>query len=124
MIIHAPISVGELVDKITILELKLAHATNTTSKQNVQYELSHLIQLLEQNNLTRKVDGLRYQLKDINAQLWDIENFKRTCEKEKMFLDKFIVAARDVYIKNDIRASIKKQINDLCNSSIVEEKIY
>jgi len=124
MIIHAPISVGELVDKITILELKLAHATNTTSKQNVQYELSHLIQLLEQNNLTCKVDGLRYQLKDINAQLWDIENFKRTCEKEQMFLDKFIVAARDVYIKNDIRASIKKQINELCNSSIVEEKIY
>ena len=124
MIILAPISVGELVDKITILELKLTHATDPRAIEHVQHELNQLLQLLTQHQLVDAVAELRAQLKDINAQLWDTENFKRRCEREQTFLDGFVVAARNVYIKNDQRARIKRQINDLCNSSIVEEKIY
>lgn len=124
MIIHAPISVGELVDKITILELKLAHATDPRALEHVQHELDQLLQLLNQHQLADTVAELRAQLKGINAELWDTESFKRRCEREQTFLDGFVVAARNVYIKNDIRARIKRQINDLCNSNIVEEKIY
>lgn len=124
MIIHAPISVGELVDKITILELKLVHATDPRAREHVQHELDQLLQLLNQHQLADTVAKLRAQLKDINAELWDTESFKRRCEREQTFLDGFVVAARNVYIKNDVRARIKRQINDLCNSNIVEEKIY
>ena len=124
MIIHAPISVGELVDKITILELKITHATDPRALEHVQHELDQLLKLLEQHQLIDTVAELRAQLKDINAELWDTESFKRRCEREQTFLDGFVVAARNVYIKNDVRARIKRQINDLCNSNIVEEKIY
>jgi len=124
MIIHAPISVGELVDKITILELKLSHATDPRALEHVQHELDQLLQLLEQHHLVDAVAELRAQLKDVNAELWDTESFKRRCEREQTFLDGFVVAARNVYIKNDVRARLKRQINDLCNSNIVEEKIY
>ena len=124
MIIFAPISVGELVDKITILELKLTHATDPRAREHVQHELDQLLELLSQHQLEDTVAELRSQLKGINAELWDTESFKRRCEREQTFLDGFVVAARNVYIKNDVRARLKRQINDLCNSSIVEEKIY
>ena len=124
MIIHAPISVGELVDKITILELKITHATDPRALEHVQHELDQLLKLLEQHQLVDTVAELRAQLKGINAELWDTESFKRRCVREQTFLDGFVVAARNVYIKNDVRARIKRQINDLCNSNIVEEKIY
>jgi len=124
MIIFAPISVGELVDKITILELKLTHATDPRAREHVQHELDQLLELLSQHQLEDTVAELRSQLKGINAELWDTESFKRRCEREQTFLDGFVVAARNVYIKNDVRARLKRQINDLCNSSIVEEKVY
>jgi hypothetical protein len=118
----APISIGELVDKITILELKVAKTTDTAKLANVQRELNLLVELY--NSLHIKVDALKQELYNINSELWIIEDSKRKCEKTQTFDAEFIQLARSVYIKNDIRANIKKQINTITNSGIVEEKIY
>jgi hypothetical protein len=124
MIVHAPISVGELVDKITILELKLHHATVQEQRNNVQHELMSLLKILHNHDLVDSVRQLRVELKDINQQLWDIENAKRDHEKRNLFDDGFIQLARNVYLKNDLRAKVKRQINILCQSVIIEEKLY
>jgi hypothetical protein len=124
MMVHAPISVGELVDKITILELKLHHATVQEQRNNVQHELMSLLKILHNHDLVDSVRQLRVELKDINQQLWDIENAKRDHEKRNLFDDGFIQLARNVYLKNDLRAKVKRQINILCQSVIIEEKLY
>lgn len=122
MSVLAPISIGELVDKITILELKAAKTQDAEKLANVQRELKLLNELY--NSLHIKVDALKQELYTINSELWVIEDSKRQCEKTQTFDSGFIELARSVYIKNDIRAAIKKQINTITNSSIVEEKIY
>ena len=124
MMVHAPISVGELVDKITILELKLHHATAPEQRENGQRELMSLLKILHNHDLVDSVRQLRVELKDINQQLWDIENAKRDHEKRNLFDDGFIQLARNVYLKNDLRAKVKRQINILCQSVIIEEKLY
>ena len=124
MIVLAPISVGELVDKITILEIKLAHARTLEQTANIRNELVLLVDILESHNLTQMVEALRQELATVNQELWDIEDNKRSHEKHKEFNAAFIALARNVYIKNDQRAVIKKQINSLCHSDIVEEKLY
>jgi predicted nuclease with TOPRIM domain len=120
--ILAPISIGELVDKITILELKASKTTDAIKLANIQKELRLLNE--SYNSLHMDVTALKEELHKVNSELWDIEDNKRKREQSQTFDSEFIQLARSVYIKNDIRANIKKQINIITNSGIVEEKIY
>ena len=120
--INAPISTGELIDKITILEIKKNKLQDSKLK-NVLKELSLLRELIEKNKLDITED-LFSQLKEINLSLWEIEDQIRIKEKNKEFDSTFIELARSVYFKNDRRAEIKKTINQLSNSEITEEKFY
>lgn len=125
MIVLAPISVGELIDKITILIIKSRLITDDDKLNNVERELQALEELKDTLNLDLdKLDPLENELYKVNLELWHIENYKRASEKDQNFGDDFVNAARQVYLKNDLRASIKKQINELVGSTIVEEKSY
>ncbi len=120
--INAPISLGELIDKITILEIKKEYLKGN-KLINIDRELKSLNLIIKDNKL--KIDkNLISLLKDINKTLWDIENRIREKEKEKDFGKPFIELARSVYKSNDIRASIKQEINYKYNSNIIEEKSY
>ena len=120
--ILAPISLGELVDKITILKIKAKHLQGT-SLENVQNELEALRKIL--NNLNLNIDPkLIIQLEEVNQKLWTIEDDIRDQDGQKNFGEKFISLARSVYHQNDLRASIKKQINIDHGSVIIEEKLY
>ena len=121
-IINAPISIGELVDKITILEIK-KNKMQDSKLENVLKELSFLRELIEKHKIDITED-LFSQLKEINLSLWEIEDLIRIKEKNKEFDNTFIELARSVYFKNDKRAEIKKNINQLSNSEITEEKFY
>ena len=122
VIIQAPISVAELVDKITILQIKTLHFQGP-SLGNVKKELRALEAVLEQMNL--RIDpSLIQRLKDVNAELWQIENAIRDHERQKSFGETFIQLARSVYLQNDKRAAIKKKINTAYGSALVEEKSY
>ena len=126
MKILAEISVGELYDKITILNIKLKKINDPKKLKNIKIELNALLE--QSNKIVLKDDEIlkRYvqELQEINEELWDIENIKREYEANKEFGDIFIKISRDVHFKNDIRASIKKQINLLSDSKITEEKEY
>ena len=124
MRILAPISLGELIDKITILELKLEYITDPVKLQNCQYELDELTAILNTLLIQPFPQSEREALKAVNRELWHIENFKRECEGNGRFDRAFIAAGREVYLKNDQRAAIKKQINVQTGSAIVEEKSY
>jgi hypothetical protein len=124
MKVMAPISVGELIDKITILEIKQLSARTDQQRGNIDRELEQLINILDSLSLTEEIADLRAKLRGINQALWYIEDYKRQCERADSFEAGFITAARQVYIKNDQRADIKRKINELCGSDIVEEKIY
>lgn len=120
--IFAPVSLGELIDKITILEIK-KEKINSSKLDNVLKELNFLKRILEKINLN--IDQpLIEKLKNINRDLWDIEDEIRNKESLKKFDERFIEIARLVYIKNDKRSSIKYEINSKYNSSIIEEKSY
>lgn len=123
MIIMAPISVGELIDKITILKIKSTLIKDIDKLRNVEKELQALEELKDELNLDN-IDSLQSELYKINLELWHIENYKRAMEEEKSFGDGFINAARQVYLKNDVRAKLKREINLLVGSTIVEEKSY
>jgi len=122
MMVSIEVSVGELFDKITILKIKQKKLINQDQLANVNKELEYLEDKAFTND--PEVNVLVEQLQEINEQLWDIENGKRKCEADKSFGSKFVELARDVYIKNDDRATIKKLINVITKSSIVEEKEY
>ncbi len=127
MLIQAPISLGELIDKITILEIKAANISDTTKIKNVSHELAILNEKI--NNLLdnaghTKLAPLKQALKDINQSLWIIEDDIRDCEYVKDFSDKFIQLARAVYVTNDQRAKVKKDINIAFGSELTEEKSY
>ena len=121
-IINAPISIGELVDKITILEIKKNKLQNS-KLENVLKELSFLRKLMAKHQIEITED-LFTQLKEINLKLWNIEDQIRIKEKNKEFDNIFIELARSVYFTNDKRSEIKKRINRLSNSEITEEKSY
>ena len=126
MKILAEISVGELFDKITILNIKTKKISNQQKLINIIKELNTLNEQATKIDISDKL-SLELQVKQlqsINEELWDIENYKRECEANKDFGEKFIKLSRDVHFKNDIRAKIKKEINLLSNSMIVEEKEY
>ena len=122
--ILAEISVGELLDKLSILEIKLAKITNKESLKIIEKEY----QTLNKTDLTdidkNKYKALFDELKSTNRKLWDIENEKRLCEKNSDFGEKFIKVSRDVHFMNDKRAKIKSKINKTFGSSIEEVKEY
>jgi len=122
MKITIEVSVGELYDKISILRIKQNKLTKPNQLVNVNKELQYLESKAFNNDPT--VTVLADQLYLINLELWDIENAKRECEAKKEFGEKFIQLARDVYIKNDMRAKLKKQINKITLSDVIEEKDY
>ena len=120
--ILAPISLGELIDKITILEIKQIHMTGIKLK-NVNKELKLLRKILQDKNLEIDIDLIN-SLKEVNNNLWEIEDNIRIKERDQKFNKEFIQLARSVYKENDKRASLKKEINQKYNSELVEEKLY
>ena len=120
-----PISPGDLLDKITILEIKFERIESAEKKSNVKEELKLLIKAWGDSEIgDTDLTTMRRQLKSINKVLWEIEDKIRKEEHNKNFGDRFIELARSVYMKNDERAKIKKRINTHLNSEIVEEKSY
>ena len=124
MIVYVPVSVGELIDKITILRIKLDHARTPTQKHNISTELNQLEAILDQLELSADITTHTSQLHAVNQELWTIEDAKRQHEKQHLFDLAFVELARAVYVKNDLRASIKREINIATHSAIVEEKIH
>ena len=119
------VSVGELLDKISILEIKKEKIKDPEKLNFISKEHSILKDQLEKNiKSDDKLEKLFKDLKKINAQLWDIEDDKRDCEKNKDFGDKFIKLSRDVHFLNDDRAKIKLEMNNHTGSSIKEIKEY
>ena len=119
------VSIGELLDKISILEIKKEKIKDSKKLEFIVKEYSILKEQLE-NNVKKndELNRLYKSLKEINAKLWIIEDEKRLCEKEKKFDEKFIKLSRDVHFLNDDRAKIKLEINNITGSTIKEIKEY
>ena len=125
MQLQVPVSVGEVLDKITILQIKLAHISDAAKRANIRNELDALLPLVAGDAFTTdQMQALMAELKSVNEALWDIEDDIREKEAAKSFDAEFIRLARAVYITNDKRAEIKKQINLATGSALVEEKSY
>ena len=123
--ILAEISAGELLDKITILEIKREKITDSEKLKNINKELSSLTKTSDEKIPDKKrIEDLVSNLKKINLRLWDIEENKRKAEKEKKFDNAFIQLSRDVYKSNDERAKIKLKINEILGSNIKEVKSH
>ena len=125
MQLQVPVSVGEVLDKITILQIKLAQISDANKRVNIQNELDALLPLVAGDGFTtNEMQGLMAELKSVNEALWDIEDDIREKEAAKSFDAEFIKLARAVYVTNDKRAEIKKQINLVTGSALIEEKSY
>ena len=126
MKILAPISVGELIDKITILDCKLEFIQDPEKRANCAHEQQQLRDIWHSHFQSQDpvFIELEHQLLKINRELWHIEEAKRQCEREQHWGEEFVELARSVYIKNDLRARIKREINDRAGSDIREEKSY
>lgn len=120
MLKHVPVSVGELLDKISILEIKTDNITDATKLDNVKREHEYLIQCAVDCRFPEQ----ETELKRVNQQLWIVEDKLRELEKQQDFGIEFVELARSVYKLNDLRAEIKKQINLLAGSVLIEEKSY
>jgi hypothetical protein len=120
----APVSVGELLDKISILAIKRERITDADKRANVDKEYRALIEASEKLALPEAVKPLLAQVKTVNEALWDIEDEIRDCEAKSDFGSRFVALARSVYKQNDKRAALKAEINRLCNSSLREEKFH
>ena len=119
------VSVGELLDKISILEIKQEKIKDSEKLKFINIEHSILKDQLEKNvKSDERLNSLYQSLKEINAKLWVIEDDKRQCEKDKDFGEKFIKLSRDVHFLNDDRAKIKLEINNYTESTIKEIKEY
>jgi hypothetical protein len=117
------VSNGEIVDKITILKIKSEKITDNTKLKNVNNELNSLLPLLEEIGILE--DNILFTgLYDINSRLWEVEDELRLCEKNDRFDDYFLTLARSVYVLNDTRFEIKKEINLKTSSNFIEEKSY
>ena len=120
-----PISPGELLDKITILEIKSERIESADKKSHVDIELKLLNQVWQESvSEDARLVSMREELKSINESLWVIEDDIREEERNKRFGDQFVELARSVYVTNDQRADVKKRVNLHLNSEIVEEKSY
>src|SRR5260370_27645275 len=120
-----PISVGELFDKISIVELKAAAMSAPASRANVTRERAALEAVRRREVApSPKLEALYAELREVNRRLWETEDGLRQCERAAQFDDGFVALARSVYQDNDRRALIKRHINELTGSDIVEEKSY
>jgi hypothetical protein len=120
-----PISLGELIDKITILEIKQLKIKSPNAQSNIEKELGYLNEIVrDKEGLAELVKETKKQLLNVNMQLWQVEEDIRDKELKQEFDIVFIELARNVYRLNDDRAKIKKQINNLLNSELSEEKSY
>lgn len=125
----APISVGEIFDKLSILQIKEEKILNPEKLSNIKNEIEGLKKTISDTELDdqtcpKMLAGLKKKLYDTNLTLWNIEDKLRRLENQKDFGEEFISLARQVYITNDMRASIKKEINELTESEFTEEKHY
>ena len=120
------VSNGEILDKITILVIKSKKITDLTKLKNINNELDELKPFLDVVNYESNstVNSLVKELESVNEKLWNVEDKLRDKERSKQFDDEFIKLARDVYFTNDERAKIKKNLNEVTNSKLVEEKSY
>ena len=116
------VSNGEIIDKLTILEIKLEKITDPAKRKNIQKEYDQL-SAAAAAILTRD-DPLYQQLKEVNLRLWEIEDRIRELDRRKDFGEEFIETARSVYRENDLRAALKRQINEQTGSGLTEEKSY
>ncbi len=124
-VLQAEISAGELIDKITILEIKAERVADPDKLANVHRELRSLAATREDALTTSKeLDDLTAELRRINERLWEIEDDIRDCERNRDFGERFIELARAVYRTNDRRAAAKRSINELLGSELIEEKDY
>ena len=123
--IHIPISPGELLDKLTILQIKSENITDASKLANVNIERTALQSVADKHiPNTPALQNMTAALLAVNKLLWTIEDDIRSCESQNEFGDKFISLARAVYTNNDKRAEIKKQINQTMGSTLTEEKSY
>ena len=123
--ITVAIAPGELIDKITILEIKLERIKEPAKLENIRREMEILAHTSADGLAqSEELDGLTQELKDVNERLWQIEDDIRACEAAGDFGPRFIELARAVYINNDQRARAKRDINVLLGSDIIEEKSY
>ena len=123
--IQIPISPGELLDKITILQIKAERISDPTKVANVKTELDLLSTIWNETVVAdNELSALTAELKSVNEALWEIEDNIRDEERNKRFGERFIELARAVYVTNDERANAKKKVNLHLNSTIVEEKSY
>ncbi len=119
------VSVGELLDKLTILEIKKDKIKDAEKLKFINLEYDSLKEQYDKNvKVDEKIKSLFSELKEINAKLWDIEDNKRQCEKDSKFGDHFILLSREIHFLNDKRASIKLEINNHTGSKIKEIKEY
>ena len=120
------VSNGELLDKLTILELKLTNIADVQKQSNIQKEHDELSPLADQlfDSYGEELKNLYKKLTEINSELWTIEDDIRECERNKDFGSDFVSLARGVYFTNDKRSDVKKAINLLTDSGFVEEKSY
>ncbi len=120
-----PVSPGELLDKLTILEIKLERIADEGKLANVRREHELLSVVWRQSGLAAEgLERLHGELRAVNEALWEIEDAIREQEREERFGDRFVELARSVYQRNDDRAALKKRINEMLGSEIVEEKSY
>ena len=125
MVINVPISWGDLVDKITILEIKMDRIHDEKKRDNIDKELQALKIVFDQGcKGPEKINQMKAKLRAVNEQLWNIEDDIRKCEREKDFSQRFIDLARSVYMNNDRRAALKREINIILKSELIEEKSY
>ena len=124
MLINIPVSLGELLDKISILIIKEKNIADTQKQYHIKNELDSLNKTLENSISRSQVKEYIEKLIDINSELWFIEDDIRDCERKKQFDQKFIDLARAIYITNDRRSEIKLEINKKFGSKLVEVKSY
>ncbi len=124
MLINTPISLGELVDKISILMIKKKNISDSIKLQHINKELEFLQKTLKKYISEDEINDFLLKLVNINSKLWDIEDDIRECERKKLFDQTFIDLARSVYFTNDERAKVKNDINETFGSELVEVKSY
>ncbi|MBV8782255.1 MAG: hypothetical protein JO353_12740 [Phycisphaerae bacterium] len=123
--ILAPISAGELIDKITILRIKAQRVSDSAKLQNILHELNLLEEILASAIApSADLNRLTSELQRVNELLWDVEDDVRLCDRSGEFGPRFIELARSVYRHNDRRSALKRQINELLGSRLIEEKSY
>lgn len=122
--IDTPISLGELIDKITILQIKTIEINDESKLKNIRHELNLLTSILDKTGLKMSLSKEMNELYSINYRIWNLEDVIRDCERVESFGETFISTARQIYKTNDERSRVKKQINVRFNSDVVEEKSY